>query len=195
MPSVRARRCADPCASLAVRWSESGCCMVLVAHDPASARGRLDMEPGSRASFASHRSLPAPGLGVAAQELTPADGHEPKGLRAHAPLAISARADGEPRALTGRFADRTPGERTDRGRSRRGRRVRRVGHGFLLRAPSPPQHIAGPGGLTTRGGSASALPGQTWSGRSGRVRTEAPNYRPTLAASAPDRERPRHLPR
>jgi hypothetical protein len=156
--------------------------MALVAHDPASARGGLDMEPGSRASFASHRSLPAPGLGVAAQELTPADGHEPKGLRAQAPLAISARADGEPRALTGRLADRTPGQRTERGRSRRGRRVRRIRHRFLLRNPSPPQHVAGPGGLTTLGGSASALPGQTWSGRSGHVQTEAPNY-PSAVAS------------
>ena len=35
-----------------------------LAHDPTSARRRLDIEPGSRASFASHQSLPAPGLGV-----------------------------------------------------------------------------------------------------------------------------------
>jgi hypothetical protein len=149
--------------------------MVLVAHDRASAGGRLDMEPGSRASFVCHRSPAASGFGVAAQELTPADGHEPKGLRAQAPLAISAGADGEPRALTGRLADRAPRQRAERGRSRRGGRVRRVRHGFPLGGPSPSQHIAGPGRLITRGGSASALPGQTWSGRSGRVQTEAPN--------------------
>ena len=47
-----------------------------------------------------------------------------------------------------------------------------MGSSFAL----PHRPIAGPGGLTTRGGSASALPGQTWSGRPGRVQTEAPNY-------------------
>ena len=89
-------------------------------------------------------------LGVAAQELAPADGHEPKGLRTLAPLAISARANGEPRALTERLADRTLRERTER-RSRRARGVRRIRHRFHLRGPSPPEHIAGPGGLTTPG--------------------------------------------
>jgi hypothetical protein len=98
MPSVGARRCANACASLAVRWSESGCLTLVVAHDPASPRGGLDMEPRSWASLYCHHSPPAPRLGVAAQELAPADGHEPAPtcLRAQTLLAISACAHNAP---------------------------------------------------------------------------------------------------
>ena len=91
-----------------------------------------------------------------------------------------------------RLADHTPRQGTDRGGPRRGRGARRIRHwvppsGSLTASAQ----LLVRKGLTARGGSASALPGQTWSGRSGHVQTEAPNStsRPgTLAPSPPNSE-------
>ena len=152
--------------------------MVLVAHHPASAVGRLDMEFGSRASLVCHHSPATPWLGVAAHELAPTDGYEPPptGLRAQAPLAICSGIQRASRPPGPRLADHTPRQGTDRGGPRRGRGARRIRHwvppsGSLTASAQ----LLVRKGLTARGGSASALPGQTWSGRSGHVQTEAPN--------------------
>ena len=201
MPSACARRRADPCASLAVRWSESGCCMVLVAHDPPSAVGRLDMQFRSRAGFACHHSPAASWLGVAACELAPADGHQPPptDLSAQAPLAICTGAKRASRWLTPRLADRTPGQGTGRGGHLRGRSTRRIRH----QVPPSRSLTASTHSLVREGSPLGEdqprrFPGQTWSGRSGHVQTEAPKStsRPcTLAPSPPivnRGRRPRH---
>jgi hypothetical protein len=78
-------------------WSEPSPLPSVVAASTQHGTG-LDMEPRSRASLYCYHSPPAPRLGVAAQELAPADGHEPAPtcLRAQTLLAISACAHNAP---------------------------------------------------------------------------------------------------
>ena len=135
--------------------------MAVVAHDPVSARGGLDMQFGRWASLRCHHSPPS-WLGVPAHQLAPADGHEPlpAGLRAHAPLAMLTHLQITAEPLIRRLTGRIRRQSTTR-RRRRVQRECRVRHEFLLLGiPHRPNAFAGPGGIT-RGGSASALPGQT----------------------------------
>ena len=78
-------------------WSEPSPLPSVVAASTQHGAG-LDMEPRSGASLYCYHSPPAPRLGVAAQELAPADGHEPAPtcLRAQTLLAISACAHNAP---------------------------------------------------------------------------------------------------
>ena len=88
--------------------------MVLVAHDPASARGRLDMEPGRVSLVISY--FPHPGSAsrrMSSRQQTDTN----RSVSARRRRSQSRRARTASRALTGRLADRTPGDRTDRDRS------------------------------------------------------------------------------
>ncbi len=138
--------------------------------------------------LACHHSPAASWLGVPACELAPADGHEPPptDLRAQAPLAICSGAQRASRSLTPRLA---AGQRTDRGGHLRGRSTRRIRH----EVPPSRSLTASTHSLVREGSPLGEdqprrFPGQTWSGRSGHVQTEAPKStsRPwTLAPSPP----------
>ena len=88
--------------------------MVLVAHRPASARGRLDIEPGRVSLVISY--FPRPGSAsrrMSSRQQTDTN----RSVSARRRRSQSRLARTASRALTGRLADRTPGDRTDRDRS------------------------------------------------------------------------------